>query len=71
MEKSSPSIYRDVHALANSKHKGMIGIKGQLISKCIFGIFNSPKKRSKKFDFTTMVIGTSSRIEDNKKTSRN
>ena len=30
-------------------------IKGQLISKCLFGIFNSPKKRTKKFDFTTMV----------------
>ena len=29
--------------------------KGQLISKCLFGIFNSPKKRAKKFDFTTMV----------------
>ena len=25
--------------------------KGQLISKCFFGIFNSPKKRTKKFDF--------------------
>ena len=34
--------------------------KGQLISKCLFGIFNSPKKWTKKFDFTTMV--TSSRI---------
>ena len=29
--------------------------KGQLISKCLFDIFNSPKKRTKKFDFTTMV----------------
>ena len=29
--------------------------KGQLISKCIFGIFNSPKKQTIKFDFTTMV----------------
>ena len=29
--------------------------KGQLVSKCLFGIFNSPKKRTKKFDFTTMV----------------
>ena len=33
----------------------MNGTKGQLISKCLFGIFNSPKKRTKKFDFTTMV----------------
>ena len=30
-------------------------IKGQLTSKCLFGIFNSPKKRTKKFDFTTKV----------------
>ena len=29
--------------------------KGQLISKCLFGVFNSPKKQTKKFDFTTMV----------------
>ena len=29
--------------------------KGPLISKCLFGIFNSPKKRTKKFDFTTIV----------------
>ena len=29
--------------------------KGQLISKCLFGIFNSPKKQTKKFNFTTMV----------------
>ena len=29
--------------------------KGQLISKGRFGILNSPKKRTKKFDFTTMI----------------
>ena len=30
--------------------------KGQLISKCLCGIFNSPKKRTKKkINFTTMV----------------
>ena len=29
--------------------------KGQLISKCLFGIFNSPKKRTKKFNFTTIL----------------
>ena len=29
--------------------------KGQLISKCLFGIFNSPKKERKEIDFTTMV----------------
>ena len=32
--------------------------KGQLISKCLFGIFNSPKKRTQQFDY----YGTSSRI---------
>jgi hypothetical protein len=35
--------------------------KSQLISKCLFGIFNSPKKRTKKFDFTK-YYGTSTRI---------
>ena len=30
-------------------------LKGQLISKCLFCILNSPKKQTKKFDFTTMV----------------
>ena len=30
-------------------------IKGQLILKCLFGIYNSPQKLTKKFDFTTMV----------------
>ena len=29
--------------------------KGQLISKGLFGILNSPKKRTKNFDFTTMI----------------
>ena len=29
--------------------------KGQLISKCLFGILNSPKKRTKKFKITTVV----------------
>ena len=29
--------------------------KGQLISKYLFGIFNSHKKQMKKFNFTTMV----------------
>ena len=39
----------------------LIHTKGQLISKCLFGIFNCPKKWTKKFDFTTNY-GTSSRI---------
>ena len=33
----------------------LMTFKGQLISKCLFGIFNSPKKRTKKFEFTNMV----------------
>ena len=35
--------------------------EGQLISKCFLGIFNPPKKLTKKLDFTT-YYGTSSRI---------
>ena len=33
----------------------MLVFKGQLISECLFGIFNSHKKQTKKFDFITMV----------------
>ena len=31
------------------------GAKGQLISKRLYGILNSSKKRTKKFDITTMI----------------
>ena len=41
--------------LSNPNFFGQDKTKGQLISKCLFGIFNSPKKRTKKFDFTTIV----------------
>ena len=53
-------------------------VKGQLISKCLLGIFNSPKKQTKKNQL--YYYGTSSRIvfvrffgriEDTKKTFRN
>ena len=33
--------------------QNIIASKGLLISKCFFGIFNSSKKRTKKFDLTT------------------
>ena len=48
--------------------------KGQLISKCLFDILNSSKKRTKKFDLTTMILQVQlffGRIEDTKKTFRN
>ena len=32
-----------------------LNFKGQLISKCLFGIFNFAKKRMKKFNLTNMV----------------
>ena len=35
--------------------KKQLYYKGQYISKCLFGIFNSSKKRAKKFDLTTMI----------------
>ena len=41
-------FWKKLNAIADIMHKG------QLISKCLFGIFNSPKKRTNKFDFTTM-----------------
>ena len=39
-------------------------LKGQLISKCLFGIFNFSKKQAKRFDLTFQVdcYGTSSQI---------
>ena len=49
----------------------------QLFLKYLFGIFNSPKKQTKKFDFTTMVSQVKlfrsffGRIEDTKKKFRN
>ena len=53
-------------------------IKGQLISKGLFGILNSTKKRTKKFDFTTMIPQVDlfsfvflEEFEDTKKTFRN
>ena len=39
----------------NLKKKILCKCKGQLISKCLFGIFNSPKKWTKKIIFTAMV----------------
>ena len=38
-----------------SKTFFVIDVKGQLISKCLLGVFNTPEKLKKKFDFTTMV----------------
>ena len=32
-----------------------LACKGQLISKCLFGLFNRSKKRTKQFDLTTMI----------------
>ena len=53
--------------------------KGQLISKGLFGILNSPKKRTKKFDFTyyydtsgqLVFVRFLGEIEGTKKTFRN
>ena len=38
----------------------MLDTKGQLISKCLFGIFNSPKTEQK--NSTLLLYGTSSQI---------
>ena len=49
------------------------GIKGQLISKGLFGILNSSKKRTKKFDLTIpqVYVGFLKEFEGTKKTFRN
>ena len=54
-------------------------IKGQLISKGLFGILNSPKKRTKQFDLTTtydtlgrlVFVRFLGEFEDIKKTFQN
>ena len=38
-----------------SKYNSFFNIKGQLISKGVLDILNSPKKGTKEFDFTTMI----------------
>jgi hypothetical protein len=48
--------------------------KGQIISKANYGILNSSKKRTRKFDFTTMIlvfVHFLEEIEGIKKTFRN
>ena len=47
----------------------LLGCKGHLISKGLFGILNSPKKQTKKFDF--VFIRFLGEMEDTKKTFRN
>ena len=46
--------------------------KGQLISKGLFGILNSPKKRTKKYDTSGRLVFVRflGKIEDTKKTFR-
>ena len=53
-------------------------VKGPFISKCLFGIFNSLEKRTKKFNFTAAMIPQVQlfsfvfwSIEDTKKTQQN
>ena len=51
--------------------------KGQLISKCLFGIFNSPKKQTKNSTLLLWYLKSNcfhsffGRIEDTKRTFRN
>ena len=53
-------------------------VKGQIISKANYGILNSSKKRTNKFDFTTVISQVNlflfvflEEIEDTKETFRN
>ena len=74
-------IGRSKRALERTEKKTYVAshcnTKGQLISKGLFGVFNSPKKRTKnvclsrlgqKFEFSNSFFG---RIKDTKKTFRN
>ena len=44
-----PPAARQQPTSANAGAAGTAGTKGQLISKCLFGIFNSPKNEQKQF----------------------
>ena len=67
----------EVHSdIQDKKVQVSLSLKGQLISKDLFGIFNFPKKRTKKIDFITIVphvkwFSFFGRLEDIKKTFRN
>ena len=55
----STASRRESHAKKNETRNQQLSQnygKGQLISKCLFGIFNSSRKKPTKFDFTTMVL---------------
>ena len=47
--------YESMYVLTKKSHLLVENGKGQLILKCLFGIFNTPKNLMKEFDFTTMV----------------
>ena len=51
------TTYFPIVSLPNTclEHSQSMLSKGQLISKCPFVIFNSSKKRMKKFNLTTMI----------------
>ena len=63
----------EVHSdIQDKKVQVSQSLKGQLISKCLFGIFNFPKKWTKKFDYgTSSRIAFFGRIEDTKKNFQN
>ena len=44
-----------IKAKRNTRSSAIVPTKGQLISKELYGILNSSKKRTKKFDLTTMI----------------
>ena len=49
-------FYDEQRLAWRSKYSMEEMLKGQLISKCLFGIFNPPKKRTKKINFTTLEL---------------
>ena len=52
-----PSMLKLLHLRRfDEKHFCFVKAKGQLISKGLFAILNSSKKRRKKFDLTTVIL---------------
>ena len=57
MEELNPSqhVKQSDQFVGSLKKTKITCTKAQVISKCLIAIFNSPKKRTKKIDFTIMV----------------
>ena len=55
LESRQFSVFLDIDRYLFKNYKILLYPKGQITSKANYGILNSSKKRTNKFDFTTMI----------------